>query len=65
MHCDIHGPGDKREVRPPRMVGRNASGYPVSCHQLECGHAWHLPAMTPCDREGRCAPSGGPESGTP
>ena len=48
MTCDACGPGDKKELRKV-MIGRLPSGYPLSCHQLECGHGWHLPEYTPCD----------------
>jgi hypothetical protein len=48
MTCDFC-PGDKKEVRPFKLVGRSERGYPITCHKLECGHTWHIPQMTPCD----------------
>jgi len=54
MTCDICGPGDKKEVRPSRMIGRTSSGFPISCHLLECGHAWHRPGTKTGPSECTC-----------
>jgi hypothetical protein len=48
MTCDFCL-GDKKEVRPFKLVGRSERGYPITCHKLECGHTWHVPRMTACD----------------
>jgi hypothetical protein len=44
MTCDICGPGDKAQTSATKVVGRDAAGRPVTCHELECRHAWHLVA---------------------
>ncbi len=55
MTCDICGPGDKREVEKSRLVGRTLSGYPVSCHKLECGHSIHRPGDTADQSKCNCS----------
>lgn len=40
MTCDLCGPGEKRETRPSKGIGRTPWEV-ISCHRLECGHQWH------------------------
>lgn len=50
MKCQICGPDeDRAERHTSTYVGRTRKGYPITCHQLECGHRSHVPLMTSCD----------------
>jgi len=41
--CDDCGGREQRDTREPRIVRRNTFSA-TQCHELECGHAWHVTA---------------------
>ena len=42
MTCELCGLEDKKQMRQGRVVARTQTGDPIVCHQLECGHQWHI-----------------------
>jgi len=54
LRCDkCPGTEGKEVTRKQLLTARATSGAPMTCHTLECGHAWHIsysgnPTLTEC-----------------